>query len=85
MSLKGHVNRSIGSAWMISFGNTGGIIATFAFLPKDAPEYHTGYSIIMAFVCLGSLATALYTASVWRDVRSLEASGLAKGKLRCYF
>jgi hypothetical protein len=30
MNLQGHVQRSIGSAWMIGFGNTGGIIS----LPK---------------------------------------------------
>ncbi|KAL8678397.1 MAG: hypothetical protein Q9186_005239 [Xanthomendoza sp. 1 TL-2023] len=79
MSLEGHVNRSIGSAWQISFGNVGGIVATFTFLAKDAPEYHTGYSIILGFVCLGSLATAIYTVLLWRDTRRRETSDLDKG------
>ncbi|KAI4232870.1 MAG: hypothetical protein L6R40_007274 [Gallowayella cf. fulva] len=80
MSLEGHVNRSIGTAWQISFGNIGGIVATFTFLAKDAPEYHTGYSIIMAFVCLGALTTAIYTAILWRDTRRLRTGDLDKGQ-----
>lgn len=85
MSLDGHVNRSIGSAWIIGFGNTGGIVATFAFLAKDAPRYHTGYSILLAFVCLGSLATALYMACVWRQVKRLRATDPPEEGRRRYF
>ncbi|CAL8584609.1 High-affinity nicotinic acid transporter [Xanthoria parietina] len=85
MSLDGHVNRSIGSAWIIGFGNTGGIVATFAFLAKDAPRYHTGYSILLAFVCLGSLATALYMACVWRQVKRIRANDPPEEGRRRYF
>ncbi|KAL8648792.1 MAG: hypothetical protein Q9226_005847 [Calogaya cf. arnoldii] len=85
MSLEGHINRSIGSAWINSFGNTGGIIATFAFMAKDAPQYHTGYSIVLAFVCLGSLATALYIARIWAQVKGLRATDGSKGGRRRYF
>ena len=60
MNLNGHLERSIGSAWMIGFGNTGGIVATFCFLAKDAPLYHTGYAICMGVTCVGALAVALY-------------------------
>lgn len=67
MNLQGHVQRGIGSAWMISFGNTGGIIATFAFLKKDAPFYHTGYSTIMAITVVGVVASVLYAGLVWRE------------------
>lgn len=42
MNLGGHHRRSVGSAWQVSFGNIGGIIAVFAFLPEDAPKYVTG-------------------------------------------
>ncbi|KAL8804913.1 MAG: hypothetical protein Q9223_005537 [Gallowayella weberi] len=79
MSLEGHVNRSIGSAWQISFGNVGGIVATFTFLAKDAPQYHSGYSIIMAFVCLGALTTAIFTLLLWKDSRRRETGDLMKG------
>ena len=71
MNLKGHEERSIGTAWMISFGNTGGIVATFAFLAKEAPRYHTGYSIVMAFTCLGALAALLYAFLILRENRMM--------------
>lgn len=85
MSLNGHVNRGIGSAWMNSFGNTGGIVATFVFLAKAAPRYHSGYSILLAFSCLGSLVTALYMACVWRQVKRFQATDPAEESRRRYF
>ena len=78
MNLHGHVERSIGTAWMISFGNIGGIVATFAFLKKDAPRYHTGYSIVMAFACLGVAASALYALAVVRQNRLRGKDGKAR-------
>jgi hypothetical protein len=60
MNLGGHHRRSVGSAWQIGFGNIGGIIAVYAFLQKDAPRYHTGYSICLAFTCLSGVACTAY-------------------------
>lgn len=60
MNLGGHHRRSVGSAWQVSFGNIGGIIAVFAFLQKDAPLYVTGYSVCIAFTCLSILACMAY-------------------------
>jgi MFS family permease len=64
MNLQGHKQRAIGSAWMISFGNTGGLLAPFAFLTKYAPEYRTGYSICVGVVVLGTVATLCYAGLV---------------------
>lgn len=72
MNLTGHKQRSIGSAWMISFGNTGGILAPFAFLPRDAPYYLLGYSLCMAITVLGIAATAGYALLVLRQRRELR-------------
>ena len=60
IDLGGHHRRSVGSAWQVAFGNIGGIIATFAFLQKDAPKYVTGYSISLAFVCLSGISCVIY-------------------------
>jgi len=30
------------------------------FLAKDAPEYHTGYSVCLSFLCISALANAVY-------------------------
>src|SRR3954465_6319011 len=37
MNLEGHQNRAVGTAWQVAFGNTAGIVSTFAFPPKDKP------------------------------------------------
>ncbi|EFY87332.1 allantoate permease, putative [Metarhizium acridum CQMa 102] len=75
MNLTGHKERSIGSAWMISFGNTGGILAPFAFLPHDAPYYRLGYSLCMAITVLGIVATGCYALLVLRERRRLSRDG----------
>ncbi|KAL8845778.1 MAG: hypothetical protein Q9221_009083 [Calogaya cf. arnoldii] len=76
---------SAGPIIICCFGNTGGMIATFTFMAKDAPQYHTGYSIVLAFVCLGSLTTALCIARIWAEVKGLRASDRSKGGRRRYF
>ncbi|MCJ1471797.1 hypothetical protein MMC13_000438 [Lambiella insularis] len=63
-NLGGHHRRAVGTAWQIGFGNIGGIIATYAFLSKDAPNYKPGYSICIAFICLSATACATYFVSV---------------------
>lgn len=66
MNLGGHHRRSVGSAWQVGFGNIGGIIATFAFLKKDAPKYIPGYSISIAFTCLSIIACIIYGFACWK-------------------
>lgn len=67
MNIGGHVRRSVCSAWQVSFGNIGGIIAVFAFFPSDAPGYRTGYSICIAFAVLAMIASILYGISCIRE------------------
>jgi len=38
----------------------GGFIAPFAFPASDAPKYHTGYSVCLAFLCMSVLANTIY-------------------------
>ena len=65
LNLGSHHRRSVGSAWQIGFGNIGGIIATFAFLQKDAPLYRPGYGICIGFICLSVASCVLYFFAVW--------------------
>ena len=75
MNLKGHMERSIGTAYLIGFGNTGGVVATFCFLAKDAPEYRMGYSVCVGVVCIGVLAAVVYGALVIRENNVVRNSG----------
>ncbi|KAK0735930.1 major facilitator superfamily domain-containing protein [Schizothecium vesticola] len=68
MNLGGHHRRAVGTAWQIGFGNIGGIIATYSFLPSDAPRYRKGYSIGLGFLCLAAASCVLYAgALVWEN------------------
>ncbi|ESZ94476.1 putative allantoate permease [Sclerotinia borealis F-4128] len=81
MNLQGHVERAIGTAWMIGFGNSGGIVATFAFLATDAPFYHTGYSICIGAMCLCTGSCMLYGLLCVYHNRNLRANGEKETKL----
>lgn len=75
MNLQGHKNRSIGSAFMISFGNTGGVLAPFTFLTRYAPFYRTGYAICMGVTVMGVVATLMYTLLIIRKNRVAKHVG----------
>lgn len=75
MNLRGHVQRGVGSAWMIGFGNCGGIVATFTFLAKDAPEYRRGYAVCLGVTVVGAAAAMGYAGCIWRERRRVGRSG----------
>lgn len=79
MNLGGHHRRSVGSAWQIGFGNMGGIIAVFAFLATDAPNYITGYSICLAFTSLSILACIMYGIACWSANKDREKAPVNVG------
>lgn len=65
MNLGGHHRRAVGSAWQVSFGNIGGIIAVYSFLKKDGPKFIPGYSICISFTILSIIACTLYGLGVF--------------------
>ncbi|KAL6716471.1 High-affinity nicotinic acid transporter [Lecanora helva] len=79
LNLGGHHRRAVGTAWQVGFGNIGGIIATYAFLMKDAPNYKPGYSISIAFSCLSGAACVLYAVAVLAQNRSREKAATDLG------
>ncbi|KAL5362759.1 major facilitator superfamily domain-containing protein [Aspergillus floccosus] len=67
MNLSGHRRRSVGTAWQVGFGNIGGIISTYSFLKKDAPQYRPGYSISVSFLCFSAVCCIAYFFAVRHD------------------
>lgn len=68
MNLAGHHRRAVGTAWQIGFGNTGGFIATYAYLQKDAPYYRNGDRICIAFLCFAAANVIVYAAAIsWEN------------------
>lgn len=78
MNLRGHAERSIGTAWTIGFGNIGGVVATFAFVATDAPRYTKGYNVCLAVTAVGLVAAILYGLLVWRQNKQLKNSSEQK-------
>ncbi|PQE16702.1 Major facilitator superfamily domain general substrate transporter protein [Rutstroemia sp. NJR-2017a BBW] len=82
MNLQGHVERAIGTAWMVGSGGCGGIIATFSFLATDAPFYHTGYSICIGAICIAAACSILYgVLAVYHNRTLRESDGEKKARL----
>ncbi|CAL1694005.1 unnamed protein product [Somion occarium] len=81
MNVRGHIHRAVATGWQIGFGNIGGIIASYAFLAKDAPEYRSGYSICISFVCLSALASFLYFIGLTVENRRQVGSKGEEGKV----
>ena len=75
LNLGGHHRRAVGSAWQIGFGNIGGIIATYAFLPSDQPRYRKGYSICLAFAAFSAASCLAYFLACWRQNRQRARAG----------
>lgn len=84
MNLPGHRRRAVGGSLIFGVGESGGILATFAFLAKDAPQYRFGYSLSLAFLAAEcGLATAYWAACKWqnRGLRRAEEDGIVDGRV----
>lgn len=62
--------RSSAYALNVMFGNFGGIISTWAFLPSDAPKFYTGNGLnLAAAVTFSTLTVALILWMSWDNKR----------------
>jgi hypothetical protein len=65
--------RAVSSAYVVAIGNVGSIIATWSYLPADAPGYKTGHYINMsaqAAICMLGALGAVYAR--WENRRREE-------------
>lgn len=68
MNLGGHHRRAVGSAWQVSFGNLGGIVAAFVFEQQKGAkaDFNIGYSACIAFCCVTVVACCVYGFGCWK-------------------
>lgn len=66
MNLWGHLQRSVGVALMVAFGNCGAFVATFTFLARDAPGYKMGYAVLLGSLALEAVVQVGYAGIVLR-------------------
>ena len=68
------MQRGIGIALIVAVGNCGGFVATFTFLGRDAPEYKTGYAVLLGFLALAAVAEVGYAGLVVRGNKKKRSS-----------
>ncbi|OJJ45515.1 hypothetical protein ASPZODRAFT_134195 [Penicilliopsis zonata CBS 506.65] len=68
----GHYKRATTSAMQLAIANCGGFVATFIYPSSDAPEYHSGHTVILGLLVFSwfmILLNVLYCAKINRDKR----------------
>ncbi|TID13527.1 hypothetical protein CANINC_004885 [Pichia inconspicua] len=60
LNFSGHTRKSVGTAFVIGVGNTGGIVASFLFPNNDAPKYTMGLSVGLAFTAFAIVLLLVY-------------------------
>lgn len=62
--------RSVTSAYIISLGNCGSIVATWTYLPESAPQYTLGHALNLgALACAFLLAVSAITYYKWENTK----------------
>ena len=85
-NLGGHHKRSVGSAWQIGFGNIGGIIVTYVFLPETAPNFVLGKVFCVSCMVMCIVSCCVYyigclVENKRRDRREMGGSGRSETEL----
>lgn len=60
LNFTGHIRKSIGTAFVIGFGNIGGIVSSFIFPNNEAPRYKKGLGICLGFTALSIFGMLIY-------------------------
>lgn len=60
LNFAGHIRKSVGTGFVIGFGNIGGIVSSFIFPNSEAPRYRKGLGICLGFSALAIVFTLLY-------------------------
>ncbi|BCS29278.1 uncharacterized protein APUU_70848A [Aspergillus puulaauensis] len=64
-NLAGARKHAMGIAFMISIGNTGGLVGSFIYLEKEAPKYPTGFGSSLGFAAAGIAASTVLELRFW--------------------
>ncbi|QSS49912.1 transmembrane transporter [Histoplasma capsulatum var. duboisii H88] len=72
-NLAGHYKRAFGSAFQISFGNIGGIVASNLFLPNGAPLFRAGYGSALALTVVCALLSTVFMLALDRENKMRDA------------
>ncbi|ETS75144.1 hypothetical protein PFICI_13628 [Pestalotiopsis fici W106-1] len=77
-NLAGSYKRSAGMAIQIGVGNLGGAMASNFYRARDAPQYHLGHALELAFISVG-IAAALIQVFSYAAINKKRARHLQNG------
>ncbi|GAA5903403.1 hypothetical protein JCM5296_005640, partial [Sporobolomyces johnsonii] len=88
-NLSGSTKRGVGSAFQIGIGNLGALVSSNVYRSQDAPDYHLGHGIVLAFVGVGFICAPLYAlflhrANVRKEREQAEQDALPDHEKRVY-
>lgn len=72
-NLAGHYKRAFGSAFQISFGNIGGIVASNLFILNAAPLFRAGYASALALIALCALLCTGFMLGLERENKKRDS------------
>ncbi|CZR62603.1 related to allantoate permease [Phialocephala subalpina] len=85
-NIGGSTKRAVGIAMQVGCGNLGGTIAGFIYLPKNAPRFHTGHSILLSLTlaafCITLAMTVYYRRENAQRARLLELGSFTPEMLK---
>lgn len=64
--IEGIYKRSVVIGWIVSFGNINGAATTNVYRRQDSPHYTLGHGIIILYLALGFVSTAIYYVGLRR-------------------
>lgn len=67
MNFAGHYRKMVSTAFIVQFGNVGGIVSTFIFLQTDAPRYTRGVSTSVALCAFSLICAIVYLLYIMRE------------------
>jgi len=66
-NIGGSLKRGVGIAMHVGFGNLGGAIAGFIYLPKDSPNFHTGHITLLGLISMSTILQTIMTTYLRRE------------------
>jgi hypothetical protein len=78
-NIGGSLKRGVGIAMHVGFGNLGGTMSAFLFLPWQSPRYIPGHSALAATLTMSFVLTAFMTMYLKRENARRDALAAAEG------
>lgn len=76
----GSLKKGVGSAIIVSFGNAGGVISSFIYPRRDAPNYTLGHGLNLAYCLMTTLLAAFMWFYLARENKKKDARNAARAQ-----